>query len=401
MRHGAEGRALVVEYLVKVYQDRRDRVRAVDGVSFEVQEGQFYTLLGPSGCGKTTTLRCVAGLERTDAGRIIVDSHVVSSHAPRVFVPPHKRSIGMVFQSYAIWPHMTVFENVAFPLRVGRERLSGGEIKHRVEEALATVQLAGYEGRMATQLSGGQQQRLALARALVRRPKVLLLDEPLSNLDAKLREHMRAELRTLQRRLGITTLYVTHDQVEGLSMSNRIAVMSNGKIVQESTPREIYQRPANRFVADFVGSTNFLEAELLGSSEVGGMRLQTTAGQIQANCPEGVQSGERVTVSIRPESIRLHRVEPAAVNVLPGVVEQQMFLGNYLDCRVRVGEAMLLTRQDPTLALRRGERVYVELPVDLCTVLSDAHGVSAATYLGEEPLASSELEQKGSPLHDR
>jgi iron(III) transport system ATP-binding protein len=401
MRHGAEGHALVVEDLVKVYQDRRDRVRAVDGVSFEVQEGQFYTLLGPSGCGKTTTLRCVAGLERTEAGRIIVDSHVVSSHAPRVFVPPHKRSIGMVFQSYAIWPHMTGFENVAFPLRVGRERFSAAEIKRRVEEALATVQLAGYEGRMATQLSGGQQQRLALARALVRRPKVLLLDEPLSNLDAKLREHMRAELRTLQRRLGITTLYVTHDQVEGLSMSNRIAVMSNGKIVQESTPREIYQRPANRFVADFVGSTNFLEAELLGRSEVGGMRLQTPAGQIQANCPEGVQSGERVTVSIRPESIRLHHREPAAVNVLRGVVEQQMFLGNYLDCRVRVGDAMLLTRQDPTLALRRGERVYVELPVDLCTVLSDTHGVSALAYLGEEPLASTELEQKGTPLYDR
>src|SRR5215212_4179780 len=307
--NGAQGRSLAVEDLVKIYPDRKQQVRAVDGVSFEVEAGQFYTLLGPSGCGKTTTLRCVAGLERTDGGRIIVDGRVVSADRPRVFVPPHRRDIGMVFQSYAIWPHMTVFENVAFPLRVTRNGFSGTEIKRRVEQALALVQLGGYEGRMATQLSGGQQQRLALARALVREPKVLLLDEPLSNLDAKLRERMRSEVRELQRRLKITTLYVTHDQIEALSMSNRIAVMSNGKVVQEGTPREIYQRPATQFVADFVGSTNFMEGEALEGAVGGAMRLQTPVGQVVAVCPEGVRAGEKVTLSIRPENIRVHTAE--------------------------------------------------------------------------------------------
>ncbi len=384
MNQHVDARALAVEDLYKVFPDRRERVRAVDGVSFEVEPGRFYTLLGPSGCGKTTTLRCVAGLERTDGGRIVVDGAVVSSERPRIFVPPHRRSIGMVFQSYAIWPHMTVFENAAFPLRVGKSGLSGAEIRRAVEEALALVQLGGYEGRMATQLSGGQQQRLALARALVRRPKVLLLDEPLSNLDAKLREGLRVELRALQRRLGITTLYVTHDQVEALSMSNRIAVMAEGKIVQEGTPREIYQRPASQFVARFVGSTNLLEAEVLGTSELGSTWLQTPIGRVQATCPEGVAAGDGVTLSVRPENIRVHTAEPAAANVFVGTVEQRLFLGEYLDCRVRVGDTLLLTRQHPTAQLRRGDQVYVELPLDLCAVLSDTHGIAASAYLGEE-----------------
>src|SRR5919199_1557974 len=316
-----------VSNLVKIFPDRKERVYAVNDVSFTVEDGQFYTLLGPSGCGKTTTLRCIAGLEKPDAGDIEVGGVVVCSTASRTYVPAHKRDIGMVFQSYAIWPHMTVFENAAFPLRVGQKKYSNDEVKKKVLEALRTVELGGLEGRMATQLSGGQQQRLALARALVREPRVLLLDEPLSNLDAKLREQMRGELRDLQRRLGITTLYVTHDQVEALSMSNRIAVMATGKIVQEGSPREIYQRPTTRFVADFVGSANFLEAEVVGRGEVGGMRLRTPAGPLQAVCPGGVQAGEQVSLSIRPENIRLHSTEPAATNVLPGVVEQLMFLG--------------------------------------------------------------------------
>jgi len=385
MTTGSDTRSLAVDDLVKIYPDRKNRIRAVDGVSFEVQEGSFYTLLGPSGCGKTTTLRCVAGLERTDSGRIVVDGRVVSASQPKVFIPPHKRDIGMVFQSYAIWPHMTVFENVAFPLRVAKNKPNSSEIKRRVEESLALVQLAGYEGRMATQLSGGQQQRLALARALVRHPKVLLLDEPLSNLDAKLRERMRTEVRDLQRRLGITTLYVTHDQIEALSMSNKIAVMSSGKIVQEGTPREIYQRPVTQFVADFVGSANFMEAEVLGPGTDGAMKLQTPAGQIEANVPAGVTSGDKVTLSIRPENIYVHTSEPVGTpNVVTGVVEQLMFLGEFLDCRVRSGGVMLFTRQHPTVRIRRGDTVHVELPVELCAVLSDTHGVSAGTYLGED-----------------
>jgi iron(III) transport system ATP-binding protein len=219
----------------------------------------------------------------------------------------------------------------------------------------------------------------------VRHPRVLLLDEPLSNLDAKLREHMRTEVRDLQRRLGITTLYVTHDQVEALSMSNRIAVMSNGKIIQEGTPREIYQRPMTQFVADFVGSANFMDATVLGRGPLGSMLLETAIGQVQAICPEGVGAGDKVTLSIRPENIRVHTEEPATVNIFAGVVERLMFLGEYLDCRVRVGEQVLLTRQHPSSSVAQGEHVYAELPVDLCSVLSDTHGVSAAARLAPQP----------------
>jgi ABC-type nitrate/sulfonate/bicarbonate transport system ATPase subunit len=231
--------SLTVENLVKHYPGAEVGANAVDGVTFEIQEGQFYTLLGPSGCGKTTTLRCVAGLEKSDAGTITLDDRVVSRHAPKKFVRPDERDIGMVFQSYAIWPHMTVFENVAFPLRSvseAKRKMRRSEIPGRVMEALETVQLGALAQRPATKLSGGKQQRLALARALVRQPKLLLLDEPLSNLDASLRELMRTELRRLQRQVGITTLYVTHDQSEALSMSNRVAVMENGRIVQEGRP---------------------------------------------------------------------------------------------------------------------------------------------------------------------
>ena len=383
MESRSEQVALAVTDLRKLYVDRREQVAAVNGVSFEVPEGRFYTLLGPSGCGKTTTLRCIAGLERPNAGRIVVDNRMVWADQPRAFVPPHKRNIGMVFQSYAIWPHMTVFENVAFPLRVGTARTSKPEITRMVEEALATVQLAGYEGRMATQLSGGQQQRLALARALVRRPRLLLLDEPLSNLDAKLREELRMELRNLQRRLGITTLYVTHDQVEALSMSNTIAVMSEGKIVQESGPRTIYQRPTSRFVANFVGGTNFVDAIVLETTAEGS-RLKAPFGTVVAACPEGVRRDETVTLAIRPENIRLHPEETTGQNVFHGKVEQVTFLGECLDCRVRIGPTLLFAREHPTSPLRSGDDVYVELPPELCAVLTEEHGVTSASSLLEE-----------------
>ena len=382
--------ALVVTDLRKYFTDRREQVAAVDGVSFEVPEGRFYTLLGPSGCGKTTTLRCIAGLERPNEGRIVVDGQVVWADRPRTFIPPHKRNIGMVFQSYAIWPHMTVFENVAFPLRVGATKVGKDEMKRMVEEALATVQMAGYEGRMATQLSGGQQQRLALARALVRRPRLLLLDEPLSNLDAKLREELRTELRNLQRRLGITTLYVTHDQVEALSMSNTIAVMSAGKIVQESGPRTIYQHPTSRFVANFVGGTNFVDAVVRDPAARGdGHQLEAPFGTVVAACPDGVIRDETVTIAVRPENIRLHAQRPEAPNAFPATVEQVTFLGEFLDCRVRLGPTLLTIREHPTNPVRRGDDVYVELPVDLCAVISEEHGVTRAGQLGDENDAAS------------
>src|SRR5438874_11013929 len=240
--------------------ERGQAIRAANDVGFDVPPGKLFTLLGPSGCGKTTTLRSIAGLERPRLGEIRVGDDVVYSAERGIFVPPNQRGLGMVFQSSAIWPHMTVFENAAFPLRVGRKKFSGKKLTERVTRVLKTVDLEEMAQREATKLSGGQQQRLALARALVMEPKILLLDEPLSNLDAKLRERMRFELKRLQRELGITTVYVTHDQSEALALSHSIAVMNKGRIEQIGPPREIYERPVNQFAADFIRSTNLLDA---------------------------------------------------------------------------------------------------------------------------------------------
>jgi iron(III) transport system ATP-binding protein len=366
-----------VSDLVKIFPDRKERVYAVNDVSFTVEDGQFYTLLGPSGCGKTTTLRCIAGLEKPDAGDIEVGGVVVCSTGNRTYVPAHKRDIGMVFQSYAIWPHMTVFENAAFPLRVGSKKYSGDEVKRKVMDALRVVELDGLEGRMATQLSGGQQQRLALARALVREPRVLLLDEPLSNLDAKLREQMRVELRELQRRVNITTLYVTHDQVEALTMSNMIAVMSQGKIVQEGPPRQIYSDPKTRFVADFIGSTNFIRGTC--ASDGAECCVETPVGALLAQPGAGIGKGDAVVVSVRPEDVHLHKqAPPQRPNLLEGTVESVMFVGEFLDCRLNVGGQEMRTRQHPNLQLRRGEKVLIELPPEACAVLRDDFESAAA-----------------------
>ena len=363
--------ALSVRGLEKIYtSSTNERVKVVSGVSFDVEEGAFYTLLGPSGCGKTTTLRCVAGLERPDGGSITLDGKVVSDGA--FYVPPYKRSIGMVFQSYAIWPHLSVFENTAFPLRVSKTKISSAELKRRVEEALATVQLAGFEGRLSTQLSGGQQQRLALARALVRRPKLLLLDEPLSNLDAKLREKMRFELSDLQRRLGITTLYVTHDQAEALSMSSCVAVMDSGQIVQQGSPREVYETPRSAFVANFVGASNFIDAKVC--TKAGGPHLQTQLGDslISVTCNRIVSDGEKVILTIRPENVELfsmNDVPPGTPNVFSGTIEQVLFLGDRLDTRVRVGSGILSVWTRASMKLRPQDPVKVVLPSEFCSVI--------------------------------
>jgi iron(III) transport system ATP-binding protein len=368
-----------IKSLVKIYQDGDDAgVTAVNDISFTVEEGRFYTLLGPSGCGKTTTLRCIAGLEKANGGEIVVSGQKVYSAADGAFVPAYRRPIGMVFQSYAIWPHLTVFENVAFPLRVGKERFSAADIKKKVAAALAQVELGGYEDRMATQLSGGQQQRLALARALVREPQVLLLDEPLSNLDAKLRERMRFELRELQRRLRITTLYVTHDQIEALSMSNVIAVMNSGVIVQEGAPREIYLQPKSQFVANFIGSTNQLAGEITRIEGGTSALVKTGDGDITCSLLEGLKVGSKVVVVVRPESINLHQQKPAhCANMLEGKIGAAMFLGEYLDCTVELGENVLQTHQRYTLQVRRGDPVWVELPVGECMALPAEQPTSA------------------------
>src|SRR5688572_31968536 len=251
---------LKVDGLFTEYPNEKGQVvKAAQDVSFTIDEGRLFTLLGPSGCGKTTTLRSIAGLERPRAGEISVNGRVVYSSSKNIFVAPNRRGFGMVFQSYAIWPHMTVFQNAAFPLEVGDRKYTTTQVRDNVMRVLTAVQLDHLAEREATKLSGGQQQRLALARALVMEPALLLLDEPLSNLDAKLREKMRFELKRLQRELRITTIYVTHDQAEALALSHEIAVMHEGRIQQIGTPREIYERPASKFVADFVGNTNFIE----------------------------------------------------------------------------------------------------------------------------------------------
>jgi iron(III) transport system ATP-binding protein len=245
------------------YASPEGAVPAVRGVSFAVQDGSFHTLLGPSGCGKTSTLRAIAGLERPIRGEIRIGNETVYSSAAGIAVPPHKRNIGMVFQSYAIWPHMSVIDNLVFPLVKGRHHLPKSQAVERAMHALGLVQLADLARRPATQVSGGQQQRVALARALALEPKVLLLDEPLSNLDAKLRNEMRQELKDLVSRLQITTVYVTHDQVEALSMSDRLAVMQQGVIAQEGSPQDVYFTPASEFVAAFVGKANIVEGTIV------------------------------------------------------------------------------------------------------------------------------------------
>ena len=360
-----------VKSLVKIYGDGGNAgVKAVDDISFTVEEGRFYTLLGPSGCGKTTTLRCIAGLEKANDGEIVVAGNKVYSASDGTFVAAYRRPIGMVFQSYAIWPHLTVFENVAFPLRVGKQRISNADIRKKVADALGQVELGGYEERMATQLSGGQQQRLALARALVRQPQVLLLDEPLSNLDAKLRERMRFELRELQRRLRITTLYVTHDQIEALSMSNVIAVMNSGVIVQEGAPRDVYLAPKTKFVANFIGSTNQLAGEITHVDNQGLATVRTADGEVTCSALEGLKAGSKVVVVVRPESINLHVQKPASMgNLLEAKIGAAMFLGEYVDCTVELGKNVLQTHQRHTLQIRRGDAVWVELPASECMAL--------------------------------
>ncbi|MGE3248085.1 MAG: ABC transporter ATP-binding protein, partial [Beijerinckiaceae bacterium] len=267
---------LSVRSLNTEYQTQKGPpVKAAQDVSFEVPKGKFFTLLGPSGCGKTTTLRSIAGLERPTTGEIEVNSKIVYSSAKGIFIPPNRRNFGMVFQSYAIWPHMTVFANAAFPLEVRKDRPSKQAIRDKVMGVLSAVQLDHLAERDATRLSGGQQQRLALARALVMEPELLLLDEPLSNLDAKLREAMRFELKRIQRDNGLTTIYVTHDQGEALALSHEIAVMSEGRIVQIGSPKAIYDHPRTKFVADFIGTTNFLDGAVKGESGSGRFAVDT------------------------------------------------------------------------------------------------------------------------------
>jgi iron(III) transport system ATP-binding protein len=324
---------------------------------------------------------------------------VVYSSTANVFVAPNRRNFGMVFQSYAIWPHMSVFQNAAFPLEVGRKKYSRKDVRDKVMRVLHAVALDHLADRGATKLSGGQQQRLALARALVMEPKLLLLDEPLSNLDAKLRERMRFELKRLQRDLKLTTVYVTHDQSEALALSHEIAVMSEGHIIQVGSPRDIYERPRNKFVADFVGSTNFVSGTVHAVEGEGGRyRVDTEIGQVTVIAADTLRPGDKVVISIRPEDVELSETVDRAghedYTFLDGMVDQKVFLGEYLDFQVKVNQRILLARAHPRLRTPIGEPIHVRLNPQKCIAIPDTgEGAKAAATEEIVSLAPLDLPQ--------
>ena len=340
-------------------------VRAVDEVSLDAEEGRFLTLLGPSGCGKTTTLRMIAGLERNDDGRIQIGERVMSSPEDGIFVPPERRNIGMVFQSYAIWPHMSVFDNVAYPLRI-RKR-PADEIRRRVGETLELLSMNGLSERPATALSGGQQQRVAIARALVFEPSILLMDEPLSNLDAQLREQMRVQLRELQQRLGITTVYVTHDQEEAMVLADRIAVLHQGRLVQLGPPEEVYHRPSSRTVAAFFGMPNLLAgriAELRREGERMFARLSGEGWEGWCQAPSDVRAGEEVTAVVRPEAIEMsrERLPPSPSQIVwSGRLQESFFRGSRRFFAVQVGEGLFHVDGPADRRFSEGESVTLRV----------------------------------------
>jgi iron(III) transport system ATP-binding protein len=341
-------------------------VAAVAGLDLAVRPGELVALLGPSGCGKTTTLRLVAGFMAPDAGEIRVGERVLS--APGTVIPPERRRMAMIFQSYALWPHMTVAQNVAYGLRFAKTPRA--ERRGRVDEMLRAVQLAGYGARYPGELSGGQQQRVAVARALVVEPEILLLDEPLSNLDASLREEMRFEIRRLHERFGITTLYVTHDQAEAMVISDRAAVIRHGRVVQIGAPQELFERPRTRFVAEFIGKTNLIDAVADGAASVarGRLRLRVAA--------DGLSPGTPAVVSIRPHLIALGpradpRTPPTGANALAGTVLRASYLGDTVDYQIALEESDVVLRvAGPTPArAHAGDPVTVAVPAEACVLL--------------------------------
>lgn len=368
---------LTVKQLIKTYGiPERLAGGGVRGITFGIDAAEFYTLLGPSGCGKTTALRSVAGLEQPSAGQISIGGREVFNAADRVNVPASRRGIGMVFQSYAVWPHMTVWENVAFPLQMQRRKGGGGEIERRVRDMLAIVGLDAFSDRSAQQLSGGQQQRLSLARALISQPKLLLLDEPLSNLDATLRDQMRVELRRLQKEAGVATLYVTHDQSEALAMSDRVAIMKDGLIEQIGTPKDIYYSPANLFVAGFVGRTNMIPGSAVASGHAGSeIAVETSIGKVMARAQ--TSAGRIAAVAIRPEFVGLAKAGrsdiTAGSNLFSGRIEQIFFYGDAADVEVRLpGGCVVTIRMLPTDTFSVGSDVIVHFPQQHVICLSDS-----------------------------
>ncbi|HWH80394.1 MAG TPA: ABC transporter ATP-binding protein [Candidatus Binatus sp.] len=346
---------IAVKNLLKIYKSGTDSVRAVDDVTIEIGEREFFVLLGLSGSGKTTLLRCVAGLERPDGGEISISNTLVSSAERNFFIAAEGRGLGMVFQSYAVWPHMTVFQNVAFPLANGPHKFSNSEIKKKVLHALDLVQLAGFADRPAPFLSGGQQQRVALARALAVEPKVLLMDEPLSNLDARLREEVRDEIKNLSRKFGIAVLYVTHDQVEAMALADRVAVMSKGKVLQCAPPRELYDAPTSRDVCEFLGATNVIDGVV---SQAG--RIDTDLGEL--GCPLADPRLANISVAIRPEELLMSPTATGLDNEFAAEVLASTFLGELTVCDVQINGKKL--RFKTTQSAASAKQVYIRLPAD-------------------------------------
>jgi len=342
---------LEVTGLSKSFAGPQGPAKVVDDVSFVVQEGQCYALLGPSGCGKTTTLRCVAGLEQADVGAVRIGGTLVSDAAARVFVPVHERPIGMVFQSYAIWPHMDVFDNVAYPLTVQKLRPDKAEVRDRTMQVLALVGMDGMAERPATRLSGGQQQRVALARAVVRQPKLLLLDEPLSNLDARLREAMRQELSEMIARIRVTALYVTHDQAEAFALAHRIAVMYQGRIMQEGEPRAVYARPRTAFAATFLGSANIVSGRIESREANGTVVIALDGAEHRLTLQAAGEPGDAVDVIIRPENLVVSTMKlDGTNNVLAGRIARAVFLGGVIEYHLDIGGTQLLRATGPPVS---------------------------------------------------
>jgi ABC-type Fe3+/spermidine/putrescine transport system ATPase subunit len=346
-----------------------DQVVAVNRISLEIAEGEFFTLLGSSGCGKTTTLRMIGGLEKPDGGAIHLGDQCLVAPQANLFVKPEKRNMGMVFQSYALWPHMTVFENVSYPLKL--RGIRGRQAETKVAEVLGLVGLSGLEERPAPALSGGQQQRVALARALVFSPKVLLLDEPLSNLDAQLREEMRRELKALQRRVNVTVIFVTHDQIEALSLSDRIAIMKFGELEQVGTPEAVYYHPATPFVRDFLGKTFLLTGKVVAVSDeriqvevqgVGASALTLRPSNVIGSSNGFPKVGQSALVAIRPEKIALsERVSDGESNVVEGTLQASQFLGDRYEYTVTLGSETRVIVSPEARQLKQGGKVFLEL----------------------------------------
>jgi iron(III) transport system ATP-binding protein len=374
--------------LTKRYSGRSVTTNAVDGIDLDIPEGKLVTLLGPSGCGKTTTLRLIAGLERADRGVIEIGGQVVSDPARGVFIGAHRRPIGIVFQSYAIWPHMTVIDNVMFPLRVARPRPKKAAARETAMQALDMVGLADFAERPAPALSGGQQQRVALARALVREPKVLLLDEPLSNLDKGLRGRMRDEIRAVQQRLGITTVFVTHDQDEALAVSDDVVVMNGGHVIERGIPHAIYTFPQDMFTARFLGVSNSLDGvvESIGDN---GANVVFGARSMMCRQKGSAQVGDRVSVFMRPESFRLSRKQHSEDAWL-GTVEFSIYHGDCWDYHVQLGEELLKVRvYQEKVGLAHGDQVYLEPDTESAIVMSAADAVPAQAEAPREVDATS------------